>query len=843
VTFWALGEIVKAQAGILETDDPAVASAKIDDAVPAGPDRDWLRQRLRPLIGVEVSAGAGAEREELFAAWRTFLETVAEQSPTVLVFEDIHWADDAMLAFLEHLADRAEGVPLLLVATARPELFERHATFAAGLPNVNRINLAPLTDEETSRLVAGRLGAAVPQLQGPILEQAEGNPLYAEEFVRLLRDRDLLTESDGTVALRPGAEVPLPESIGALIAARLDTLPAERKAMLADAAVVGKVFWAGAVAAMGEREVADVNDAMRGLARKELVRAARHSSMAGETEYAFWHVLVRDVAYAQLPRASRAARHVAAAEWLDAKAGDRSEDIAEVLAHHYATALDLTRAAGRAEQASELQAQALRFLVLAGGKAMYLDVPTAMADFEKALSLTPPGHEARPEVLARFGEAARETGRNSEASTALEEATQSFRERGDLRAAARSMLTQFGVLQDLGDPRQWTILLEAAAMLEPLPPSQELLDVLARIAGNQINQGHDDEALATAGRVLALATEHGLARPPLALRTRGLGRVDRGDMGGFDDLREAIRLGIDAGGRGVPAAYNDLAYALGMVEGPRAALDVMDEAIAFGAARGLTSAVDMLTAGTLGGLFEIGAFDATLRGAVESRRRAEAHEDTWVLMFLITLEAMIHAMRGTSASVSDELDWLEQTSRRSEALQSIVPSLAASAVARASLGQMEASRALLVEVAELPGSGPFTSVSGALPALVRTAIQIGDLPLADRFVAASSSGHPYGQHMILAARAAVDEGRGGLAVAADEYADAAHRWERFGVVPEEAFALLGQGRCLLGLGRSTEAMPVLQRARAMFERLGAIPALAETDGLLEQAPRDTARTP
>ena len=109
VTFWALGEIVKAQAGILESDDPAVAAAKIDDAVPLGPDRDWLRQRLRPLVGVD--AGSGAEREELFAAWRTFLEEVAEAHPTVLVFEDIHWADDAMLAFLEHLADRADRRP------------------------------------------------------------------------------------------------------------------------------------------------------------------------------------------------------------------------------------------------------------------------------------------------------------------------------------------------------------------------------------------------------------------------------------------------------------------------------------------------------------------------------------------------------------------------------------------------------------------------------------------------------------------------------------------------------------------------------------------------------------
>ena len=146
---------MKAHAGILESDDLEAAGAKLEQTVPEGIDREWMAQRLLPLVGVDMSSQA--EREELFAAWRGFLETVAEQTPTVLVFEDLHWADDGMLAFLEHLADRAEGVPLLVVGTARPELFERHSLFAAGLHNVNRINLAPLTDEETALLISSLL--------------------------------------------------------------------------------------------------------------------------------------------------------------------------------------------------------------------------------------------------------------------------------------------------------------------------------------------------------------------------------------------------------------------------------------------------------------------------------------------------------------------------------------------------------------------------------------------------------------------------------------------------------------------------------------------------------------
>jgi class 3 adenylate cyclase/tetratricopeptide (TPR) repeat protein len=836
VTFWALGEIVKAQAGILESDDPAVASAKIDDAVPSGPDRDWLRQRLLPLIGVDATSGAG--REELFTAWRTFLESLAEAHPTVLVFEDIHWADGAMLAFLEHLADRAEGVPLLIVATARPELFERHPAFAAGVPRVNRINLGPLSNEETRRLVAGRLGAAVPpELHAPILERAEGNPLYAEEFVRLLRDRDLLIETDEGVTLRPGAEVPLPESIGALIAARLDTLPSERKTMLADAAVVGKVFWTGAVAEMGERDSADVIDAMRELGRKELIRSARHSSMAGEAEYAFWHVLVRDVAYAQLPRASRAARHVAAAQWLEAKAGDRAEDIAEVLAHHYATALELTRAAGQTDRAHELERPALRFLTLAGDRALYLDAASAMANFEKALMLTPPGHEARPDVLARFGQAAYELGQYNEALTALDEATGGFRDRGDLLAAARSMFTTFGVLQSLGDPRQWVIMPEAATMLEPLPPSRELLDVLARVAANESIQGHDEVALQTADHALTIAAEHTMPRPALALRVRGVARADLGDPAGFDDMREAIGLAIAAGGRGVPGAYNDLAVATALADGPAASIPILRLAIAFAEARGLKSAIDFLTLNLLNVLFEVGEHDEVLRGAAELAPRLERIRHTDSLLGIRVLEATIFALRGLGERVPGELEWIEQTARRSEVMPSIVSCLGASAVAHAAFGQRAAAHALLTEIEVNPNSSEFTPLSGWLPAMVRTAIEIGDMGLAERIGTDLTARYPYGRFAIAAAAAAMSEARGELSIASTAYADVADQWESFGVVTERAFALLGHGRCLILMGQPNEAAPVLQQAGDIFERLHAAPALAQVDALLERQPK------
>jgi predicted ATPase len=193
---------------------------------------------------------------------------------------------------------------------------------------------------------------------------AAGNPLNAEEFIRMLKDRELLVQRGRTWELAVGAEIPFPESVQGLIAARLDTLSPERKALLQDAAVLGKVFWAGAVAAMSRSDDAAVRDALHELTRKELVRTARQSSMEGESEYGFWHMLVRDVAYAQIPRAARAGKHVAAAEWIEERAGERAEDLADVLAYHYAEALDLVEASGG--DTTAVSDRALHFLMLAG---------------------------------------------------------------------------------------------------------------------------------------------------------------------------------------------------------------------------------------------------------------------------------------------------------------------------------------------------------------------------------------------------------------------------------------------------------------------------------------------
>ena len=442
--------------------------------------------------------------------------------------------------------------------------------------------------------------------------------------------------------LREGAEVPFPDSVQALIAARLDTLSSDTKSMLADAAVIGKVFWAGAIAQMGERDLTTVTDTLRELSRKELVRPARRSSIEGEAEYAFWHILARDVAYGQLPRASRASRHVAAARWIESRAPERVEDLADVLAYHYATALELANAAGQTEQAGELEAPALKFLTLAGERALGLDTAAALSNLERALALAVPGHPERPGALARFGEAALQSGRYSEAAEALEEAIASFRAAGEISAAAHTMGTLVRVVRRLGDPRQWTLEVEALALLEPLGPSPELVAALADVARVDAVQGRSEDAVVVADRALDLAEEFGFPRPARALGVRGMARADLGDPGGLGDYREAIDLATEAGqGREVGLLHNNLGWALWPFEGPEASLEVLRAGIAYVKARGLTEILDALTESLLEVLLDTTNHDEALALAAEMAPRVEASGDVFDLNAVRTVQARI----------------------------------------------------------------------------------------------------------------------------------------------------------------------------------------------------------
>jgi class 3 adenylate cyclase/tetratricopeptide (TPR) repeat protein len=830
IAFWALGEIVKAECGILESDSPEAALAKLDQAIPEHePDRAWLKARLAPLVG---AGGEPAAQQESFTAWRRFLEGLAAQNPTVLVVDDLHWADEPMLAFLEHLADWSAGVPLLLLCTARPELYEKHPTWAAGLRNAQTINLAPLSDDETATLVALLLKRTVlpAATQHALLDRAGGNPLYAEEFVRLLSDRNLLAG--------PLEEVPLPDSVQALIAARLDTLSGERKSLLQDAAVIGKVFWAGALAAMGERDPREVELTLHELARKELVRPARTSSMQGEQEYGFWHLLVRDVCYAQIPRSSRAARHRAAATWIERQAGERVDDLSDVLAHHYVQALVLARAAGQGQDIPELEAASRRYLTLAGERALPIDVASAEASFARALELTPGGHPERADLLERWARAAQQQGRMPEARAALEEALGLHRETGATVAAGRTLTALSNVLRVVGDPRGRELIAEALMLLEAEAPGPELVSAYAELAGTRAVDAAYAEAIAAAERALQLAAGLGLPEPARALGFRGIARAALGEAQGLVDMGRALALAVEQGmGRDAAVLHNNLAAVTGQYEGPAAALELCREGIAFCERRGIAEIAVGIAVQRLTFLAACGRSEDALDDAQPVAEQAEAAGDaTRIEARSVQLDLL--GKRGERAQ-ADAAEQLSATARGTGEPQQIAGAFAAAAQLMLADGHNEQAKALLEELERTSGTRDDPYYAAQLPELVRCALALGDPGLASRLVAGVEPRTPLQQHALGACSAALAEAAGDHAAAAVAYAEAARRWRQFGDVPELAYALLGQGRCLIALGTPGADGP-LREARELFTAMGYAPAGNETEKLLQRA---TAPTP
>jgi class 3 adenylate cyclase/tetratricopeptide (TPR) repeat protein len=819
IAFWAFGEIVKAECDILESDSPQEAEAKLERALPRDdPDLPWLKARLAPLVGVP---GEPASQEESFTAWRRFCESLAADGPAVLVFEDLHWAEEALLSLLEQLSEWTEGVPLLVLCTARPELYERYPGFGAKARNAHRINLAPLTDGETARLISMLLEQAVlpAETQQALLERAGGNPLYAEEFVRLLADRGEFT-----------GEAEVPDSVQALIAARLDTLTAERKSLLQDAAVLGKVFWAGALAEMGAREPGEVEFALHELSRKELVRPARTSSMEGESEYGFWHLLVRDVTYAQIPRATRAARHQAAAAWLEGKASERAEDLADVLAYHYQAALELARASGQAADTAELETKTRRYLTHAGDRALALDVTSAEQSLARALELAPPGHRERAFLLERWAEAAEQQNRLREAKEAFEEALVLHREQDEHVAAARALTALANVLQRFGDPREEEALVEALALLESEPPGPELVAALAALSGARFLGADYAEAIVVAERALALAAELGLPEPARAVGYVGIARAHLGEREGLEDMRRALALAIEQGqGRSAAILHNNLAVVTWEYEGPQAALAACKEGIEFSERRGNSERALGIAGMSTTFLAELGQSE---RALAEAEPLAERMEAAGNIDFTEprSLQLRLLAERGAHQHVPAP-DALVARARETGNPQDYALTFAAGARLLLAQGRNRQATALLVELEEVSGTRGDPYYACFLPEIVRTAHTLGQPELAARLVDDVQPVAPLFQNALAACRAQLAEAAGDLTVAAPLYVEAAERWRSFGNVPERAYALLGQGRCLASSGEA-DAETRLREARELFASMGYEPAVAETDELL-----------
>ncbi len=348
VTYAALAEIVKAELGILDTDDHATVKSRLDSALQAitsPQEAARLTEALGPLVGLPA---AGLKPEEHEQAWRRFLITMASAGPTVLVFEDMHWADQKMLRLVEMLGSLGPGVPLLIIATARPELRERRPDWTSAVTGAVSMSLGPMPDEHIGTLYELMFGQAVFPEESikPLVELAGGNPLYAHEFVRMLVEKGELRPVGDTWTLSDPDRAQMPLTVQAVISNRIDLLDQTDRAVLQAAAVVGIHFWPNAVAAVLGMTVDVVNRSLQRLQQRDLVTEQPGSAMAGQVEYGFRHVLVRDVCYQRLPRAQRVTHHSHTADWLESLLDDRANDLAEVIANHRWAAHEISRTIG-----------------------------------------------------------------------------------------------------------------------------------------------------------------------------------------------------------------------------------------------------------------------------------------------------------------------------------------------------------------------------------------------------------------------------------------------------------------------------------------------------------------
>jgi class 3 adenylate cyclase/tetratricopeptide (TPR) repeat protein len=813
ISYWALGEIVKAEAGILETDLDEEARGKLDRAVAAllheAEDRRWVAEHVRRLVGLAPERAGGEGTEDARAAWRRFLEALAERGPTVLVVEDLHWADEGLLDFLDYLIDWTRDVPLLVVCTARPELLARRPGWGGGKANAVMISLTPLTDDETARLLSGLLDRAVlpAELQAALLARAGGNPLYAEEFARLSSERS--ADAVETSAL--------PDSVQGIIAARLDLLGPEDKGLLQDAAVVGKTFWVGAVASIGGLDPAEVEGRLHGLERARFVRRARRSSVGSEAEYAFLHLLVRDVAYGQIPRAARAEKHRAAAEWIEALGGERLEDRAEPLAYHYLAAIELSRASGL--ETRDLEPPARAALRAAGDRALSLGAyAAAERAFGAALELLSPDDPERPAVLLRYGRTlwlSQDAGED-----ALVEARDAFLSIGEPGAAAEAelMLGDLMWRRGLGDEAEGHID-RAIHLTEGLPDSEALAVAKSHVARFFMVAGRNEDAIRVGEEALEIAAHLGRVEiTAFALNSVGAARVNTGDLAGFAEIEESIRVAEAAGLPWHVTRNNvNLGVNLFYVGDMRRALEVHEGNLATARRYGMEGAIIWNTAEVAFDLFLVGRWDDSLALVDAELARMEAGAPHYLEVQHRQTRARIRHGRGDEEGALRDADRGVEVGRSARDPQALFPNLAERGRIQLLTGRVDDAVASIEEI--LRSMDPEPAMDRAWW-IVAAAIVFSDVGRADEILALGGEELP--SNWIRAARS----------WASGDLAGAAERFAEIGSAPDEAYARLKVAERLFDDGRRSEAEPQLARALELFHRMGATSFIRQAEQLL-----------
>ncbi len=822
ITFWALGEMVRRRCGLLEGDDDATTRRKVNVAVvrwvPDEGERRWIEAALLALLGSGDTPSGG--RDELFAAWRTFFERIAAQGTTVLLFEDLQWADAGLLDFIDHLLEWTKGLPIFVLTLARPELLERRSDWGAGRRNFVALALEPLPEPAMRQLLAGLVPGLSASVARAIVARADGVPLYAVETVRMLVAEGRLKEEGG--AYHPVGDLSslaIPETLTALIAARLDGLDPADRGLLQDAAVLGQSFTIAGLAAVSGIEPEALEPRLRALARRELLTVDADPRSPERGQYGFVQSLIREVAYNMLAKADRKARHLAAARWFESLGDD---ELAGALAGQFVAAHDN---APPGPEADALAGQARLALKGAAERAAALGSNgQALAFLRQALEITEDAAE-RASLWERAADAAEKAADPETAKRYLEEAIAWYREQGDRIGVARTSTALSTTLHSKFQPVAAVAVLEAAAAdtagLETEPDVIRLIAELSRAYGN----ARDPRALATAERALALAEPlelmpviaEALINRALALSYMGRLYEPTAILRGVLPMAEAHGL-IDSQLR----ALNNLSSGL-FNEDLRAGLEVARAGAEAAQRRGDRGWMLQFLAGVCGFATFVGEWDegsrvlADIEGTELPAPLAVGYGEN---------AAMLHALRGE----------IDQADAR---LAAVAPLRATMDDPRAAgWGRFDDCFVATVagRLADAYESGMAGVALGYEPALAsaewatRAALWLGD-PARVRMALELYEARPDRGRVVAVTRQTLRAGLQALLGERDAamaaYRDAIRRWRDMDV----PFML---GLCLLDVAtlvgpREPEARAAADEARAIFTRLGSPPLLARLD--------------
>jgi tetratricopeptide (TPR) repeat protein len=826
VTYWALAEMVRSRAGIVEGEDQASARQKlhstVEEFVPDTEERGWIEPRLAHLLALEDRTAR--DPEDLFGAWRRFFERIAEREPVLLILEDLQWADPSLLEFVDYLLNWSRGFPIFVMCLARPEVSDRYPSWAAARRGVSTMYLEPLRREDMQRLLDGLVPGLPEAVRSAILDRAEGVPLYAVETVRMLLDRGLLVQEESAYRLAgPIEDLAVPESLHALIAARLDGLPAEERTLLQDAAVIGKTFSVPALAAVSGRDEAGLQSNLSSLVRKEVLGIQADPRSPERGQYVFLQDLVRRVAYETLSRRDRKARHLAVAAHLEQQWGD--VEIAEVLASHY---LDAHRAGPDAPDAGEIKARGRDALIRAATRSESLAARrAALAYFEQAIELADE-LDLQADLFTRAGQMAFDAGLLDRGRELFDRGIEIAHQLGDELGEARIETKRaFMATADGRIEESLERMTHAHEILSKYPPKQELAEAAAEIARLAFFVGRTEQALEFIERALPLAEQ--LFLPELlseALNTKALIIKSRGrQQEALGLLRHALRLALDHDATWAALrAYNNLGSTLDAEGRYEEIEELVERGLALARKVGHKGWEAKFVSDRVPLLVLLGRWEEALLADAE----AAAIQDTSNLAAMVmerTMMVQVYAARGEFDRAEQALGAeILEASDDVQARQTLSVARAMVELYRGKYEDATASARLAIATREHIGlSNP---VEGAYAVCADAAIALGDVERAGALLAEmedvpAGQRSPYFRAEIARVRGKVAGLRGLSETAGEGFEEAVSRFRAIGMRFHVAVALAEYGQWLESEGRLEEAQSALAEARATFEELKA----------------------